>query len=420
MKASQILIAVPPGSDSQTKADLAALADSIYNRLQKGDNFGTLATRFSNDVVSAASGGSMPEFALGTLDPAFENIAFSLATDGALSKPFLTNHGFHIVKRGSITSPLLVKNKTSLDAIRSMVEKDGRVNIAKEKLYNTVLAKAGYRQFNVNQPMLYDYLDSIFMGRNPAVTNTVNKSTALFSVGESTKMVNEFVTYSMNNRYNLDGSGLKPVMQLIDEFKKNAVMEYYRAHLEDLNEEFNQQMKELKDGNLFFDIMMKEVWSKAQSDTAGQMEYFNANKSKYRWIYSADAVIFYCGDEEVAKSFKTAVTKDPSKWRELLENYSDKISSDSSRFEVSKIPGAQKATAKALTITNIVRNKDDNSASFAILFKIYTQPGQKTFTDARGDIISDYQDAIDKKWIADLKHNYPVKLSQEVLNSIAK
>ena len=101
-------------------------------------------------------------------------------------------------------------------------------------------------------------------------------------------------------------------------------------------------------------------------------------------------------------------------------NFSDRITLDSARFEITKIPGAQKTTAKAGTITNIVKNKDDNSASFALIFKVYPLPGQKTFADARGDVVSDFQDSIDKKWIAELKKKYPVKVNEEVLKSIAK
>jgi hypothetical protein len=61
----------------------------------------------------------------------------------------------------------------------------------------------------------------------------------------------------------------------------------------------------------------------------------------------------------------------------LVENFSDRITLDSSRFEITKIPGAQKTSAKAGTITNIVKNKDDNSASFALIFKIYATPVKK-------------------------------------------
>jgi peptidyl-prolyl cis-trans isomerase SurA len=420
MKASQILLAVPPGSDTATKNKVALRADSIYNRLQKGDDFRMLAGIFSNDVVSSASNGLMPEFGLGTFDPAFESAAFSLTADGAISKPFATNHGYHIVKRMALTPPPAVKNKKNLDLIRTLVEKDSRAKVAKDKLYNRILAQAGYKQFNVDPAMLQMYLDSVLASRPPSLGNPVNKSTALFSVGQSTKIVNDLITYSITNRYSTDGSGMKTFAQLNEEFKKNAVMEYYREHLEEFNEEFNLQMKELKDGNLFFDIMMREVWSKAQSDTTGQRNFYTQNNNKYKWNHSADAVIFYCGDEATAKSFKDILVKDKSKWKEVLENFSDKITSDSARFEITKIPGAQKATAAAGTITNIVKNKDDNSSSFALIFKIYPLPGQQNFADAHGDVISDFQDSIDKKWIAELKKKYPVKVNEEVLKSIAK
>jgi len=420
IKVSQILIAVPPGSDSTAKIKLSALADSIYTRLQKGDDFGKLASAFSNDVVSSASNGSMPEFGLGTFDPAFEAAAFSLLKNGAISKPFLTNHGYHIIKRTSLTPPETVKNKKNLDMIRVLVEKDSRVNVAKNIQYNKILAQTHYKQFNVDQVMLQMYLDSVMASRPPSMGNPVNKSTALFSVGLSTMIVNDLLTYSIANRYKADGSGLKPFNELNEEFKRNSVIDYYRAHLEEYNEEFKMQMRELKDGNLFFDIMMREVWSNAQGDTAGQRAFYEQNKTRYKWNYSADAVIFYCGDSVTAKSFRNILLKDKTKWRSVLENYSDKITLDSSRFEITKIPGAQKTTAKAGTITNIVKNKDDNSASFALIFNIYSLPGQKTFADARGDVVSDFQDAIDKKWIAELKKKYPVKVNEDVLKSIAK
>jgi peptidyl-prolyl cis-trans isomerase SurA len=37
-----------------------------------------------------------------------------------------------------------------------------------------------------------------------------------------------------------------------------------------------------------------------------------------------------------------------------------------------------------------------------------------------GDVVSDFQDSIDKKWIAELKKKYPLKVNEEVLKTIAK
>ncbi len=420
IKISQILLAVPPGSDDAAKKKIAQRADSIYNRLLKGDDFGKLAGLLSNDVVSSASNGAVPEFGVGTYDPVFESAAFSLPSNGAITKPFLTAHGYHIVKRISLTPPPVVKDKKTLEHIRNLVERDGRINVAKEKLYSKVIAKAGYKQFTIDQAMLKMYMDSLFASRPPASGNPVNKSTPLFSIGASTRHVGDLVNYSMSNRYKADGSGIKTLDELSEEFKKESVMEYYRDHLEEFNEDFKEQMNELKDGNLFFDIMMKEIWANAQSDTTGQKDFYEKNKSKYKWEYSADAVIFYCADDAVAIIFRDQLLKDKTKWREVLEGFSDKITSDSARFEITKIPGAQKATFKDDAITNIVTNKDDNSTSFALIFKIYPTPAQKTFAEARGDVVSDFQDELDNKWTAELKKKYPVKVNEEVLKNILK
>jgi peptidyl-prolyl cis-trans isomerase SurA len=420
MRAAQILIAIPPGSDDNAKKRLATLADSLYGRIQKGDDFGMLARSFSNDVMSATSGGSMQEFGIGSFDPAFENAVFALPADGTISKPFLTNHGYHIVKRIALTMPPTVKDKKNLDLIRQLVETDGRINVAKERMFNKMLSKTGYTEYQYDQQMLKQFLDSVLSGLPPSPSNPVTKSTALFKIGATQKLAGDFATYAVSNRYRTDGSGVKTYTVLFDEYKRNTVMQYYRDHLEEYNEDFNRQMKELKDGNLFFDIMMREIWSQAQSDTSGQKDFFTRNKAKYTWQQSADAVMFYCGDEETAGIFKMQLGKNPGLWRETLEMYSDKVTSDSSRFDTKKIPGFPKTVSKPGFLTATIVNKEDKTASFAYVFKYYTQPAAKTFDEARGDVIADYQEALDKKWITDLKKKYPVKVNEEELKKLLK
>jgi len=71
MKAAQILLAFPPGADDALKAGLKKTADSIYSRLQAGEDFGKLATSLSNDVISSASNGQMQEFGVAEFNPVF-------------------------------------------------------------------------------------------------------------------------------------------------------------------------------------------------------------------------------------------------------------------------------------------------------------------------------------------------------------
>ena len=99
MKAKHILLAYPPGVDDLTKKQIARRADSIYKKLMAGDNFEKIATAVSNDYLTAVTGGTMPDFGIGQFDPVFESKVWALTKDGAITKPFETAHGYHIVKR---------------------------------------------------------------------------------------------------------------------------------------------------------------------------------------------------------------------------------------------------------------------------------------------------------------------------------
>jgi peptidyl-prolyl cis-trans isomerase SurA len=129
MKASQILLAFPPDATEQSKLAIKKLADSLYNRLLKGDDFGKLASTFSNDVISAAANGQMQEFAIGQYDPIFEKEVYALAKDGDITAPFLTSHGYHIVKRISKTPIVTNKsNKVAMQLMEDKVEQSDRIN----------------------------------------------------------------------------------------------------------------------------------------------------------------------------------------------------------------------------------------------------------------------------------------------------
>lgn len=420
INAAQILLSVPPGTNDEGRKKIALLADSLYQRLLKGDDFAKLAATFSNDYVSAASGGHLQEFSVGTYDPEFENAVFSIPANGAISKPFLTSHGYHIVKRMTLSLPATVKNKKVLDEIKIKLDKDARVNITRDLLIRRITNKAGLKQPEINQAQLKSFLDSAIINKQAAAGNPLNSDMQYLMLGDETKTIGDLVVFAQTSRFLPDGSGVKPFDQVTEEFKQMAAIEYYKKHMEDYNEDFRLQMNELKEGNLFFDIMMKEVWNRAQTDSAGQLNYYTRNMKKYVWKNSADAVIFYCGSEGTAKEIKEAISKNKANWKTALENFGDRSTADSGRFAFTKIPGLKSTIPKPGMITAIDKNKDDNSAAFSYILKIYTRPAQKTFAESKGEVITDYQDELDTQWTNALKKKYPVVVDQKVLQSLLK
>jgi peptidyl-prolyl cis-trans isomerase SurA len=421
IKAQQILLAFPPGSDDAAKKIIAKRADSLYQVLLKGGDITKLAAQFSNDFISAQSGGSIPDFGVGQYDPAFENYVFSLPKDGAVGKPFLTQHGYHIVKRIKlipvITDP---ENKSNKQVMKSLVEQSDRMQISRDLLYAKVVQKAGFKKMPYDDSALWALTDSLVDFH--ALTKKVQLTTdsKLFSIGDKTSDVSQWATYAKTFRYKSDGSGYKPYSQVMDEFINNQAQQYYRDHLEDFNTEFRNQMTEFKDGNLFFEIMQQEIWNKAQADSAALEKYFATNKNKYGWKESANAVIFFCSDINTSKIVYEQVKKNPSSWRKIVDALSEKVVADSARYEWSQVPNAGKVALKQGMVTNPVINKNDNSASFAYVIKLYPQPQPRTFTEARGLVINDYQNELEEKWITDLKKKYPVTINQQELDNISK
>jgi peptidyl-prolyl cis-trans isomerase SurA len=50
--------------------------------------------------------------------------------------------------------------------------------------------------------------------------------------------------------------------------------------------------------------------------------------------------------------------------------------------------------------------------------KTYNEPSQRSFDDARGMVISDYQQVLEDKWISELRKKYAVKINEAVFKSI--
>ena len=69
------------------------------DRINKGEtSFSTLARMYSEDRASAISGGELPFYGRGQLDPAFANVAFNLQSPDKISKIVESEMGFHIIQ----------------------------------------------------------------------------------------------------------------------------------------------------------------------------------------------------------------------------------------------------------------------------------------------------------------------------------
>ena len=54
------------------------------------------------------------------------------------------------------------------------------------------------------------------------------------------------------------------------------------------------------------------------------------------------------------------------------------------------------------------------------VLNVYDQPAQRSFEEARGLVINDYQAVLEAQWIKSLKKKYPVKINEKLLHTLAE
>ena len=416
IKTAQILIAFSEGAKDEEKAGAARIADSVYKALLAGADFSEAAKNISNDKMTYLSGGVMPEYGVGKYEPAFEDKVFALQKDGAITHPFQTQFGYHIVKRLSKTEIPQDKNNDSyLYGLKQQVLQDTRIASAKEKFLQDVLKKLNYKKNTaLTDAALWKVTDE--MMATEKIQGRYNGLLSLFFINGQAVKVNDWVAYLKNYKASgaFKGEGYPELMQ---QFTSSVALENYKKRLPDFNPEFKYQIQEFKDGNMLFEVMERNVWTKASSDTTGLKNYYLKQKSKYTWNESADAVLISCSDGKVAATGVEKM-KNGKGWKQLAEENTPQMQGDSGRYELTQLPVKPGTNFSAGMVTEPLVNETDGTATFVKIIRIYPANQQRSFEEARGLVINDYQLYLEEKWIDQLKKKYPVKINEKVFQSL--
>lgn len=416
---AQILLSFPPDAGNAQIEATQHLADSVYSLLQKGADFKDLALRFSNDNITYQTGGELPEFGTARYSPRFEDAAYALAKDGDISKPFATEFGYHILKRIS-RSPLQndPSNAAHRESFRQQIAANDRNTVARKMLIRKIGMQTGYKPFPVPAGPFKETSEAVLANKPLPQSASLKPTTPLFAFAKQQVLLRDWIAYLETVRDYANLRGNKTVQQLFDEYRETTSLEYYRDHLEEYNKDFSNQLREFKEGNLLFEIMQRKIWDAAALDTAGLLQYYAAHKDKYWWEASADALIFTASSDSLAQTAMKAIEESPADWRKLIEYSSGNLQGDSGRFELGQLPVLERTAFSKGLITAPVKNETDNSVTFCYILTIYKDRAPRTFTDARGFVINDYQGYLEEEWLKQLKKKYPVKVNEAVLKKL--
>ncbi|MEP6594295.1 MAG: peptidylprolyl isomerase [Ginsengibacter sp.] len=415
MKAAQILIAVPPGADEEQKNNAFKLADSAYRALREGADFYEMAKAISNDKTTYLNGGVMPEFGTGKYEPAFESKAFALQKDDEITMPFQTSFGYHIVKRLGRTPVAEDKNDAEyLASLKQQVQQDARISSAKEKFLKGVLKILEYKKnMSINEKDLWLLTDTFTVSNKQITTAGMNEKTLLYSFNTGKVTVADWLPFAKNYKTNAELYKGESYPELMKKYVSVTAFEKYRAKLEDYNADFKYQIQEFKDGNMLFEIMEKNVWSKASNDSAGLLKFYTQNKNKYYWNESADAILVSCTNDKIARLAAEQIAGGKP-WNQVVAENSSQTQADSGRYELDQIPVMKNSKLIEGAVTDPTVNDADGTASFVKIIHTYPTRQPRNFEESRGLVINDYQNFLEEKWVAQLKKKYPVKVNEKV------
>jgi peptidyl-prolyl cis-trans isomerase SurA len=416
-KVAQILLAIPPEVDGVTLKKAEKLADSIYNTLKAGADFAETAKRLSDDKLTYMIGGEMPEFGTGKFDLPFEKAIFSLKNDGDITKPIFTRYGFHIVKRlQQKPTPIGRSDDNFVYTLKQQLLQDARVEIPKANFTKQVLVKTGFKKNTaIKENDLFAFADSV--SENKIVGNyPINKKT-IFSFAKLNVIGSDWLNFVKDYKLNNDVYKGETNKELYAKYINTAAIEYYRKHLEEFNDDFKYQMQEFKEGNMLFEAMERNVWSLAASDSIGLVKFYATNRQQYKWAESATIILFNCNSEKSANE-AIAALQNGKNWKAIADASEGNLQADSGRYEITQIQLPPNTTLKEGLVTTPLLSTTDNTASFIKVLQTHPANTLRSFEEAKGLVINDYQNYLEEQWIAALKKKNPIKVNETVFKSL--
>lgn len=429
IKVAQIMVAAPKSKGEAGIAEARVRMDSIRAELKKGVPFEDVARKSSDDKYTAADGGNMMVFGVGKVDPAFEQAAFALKKPGDLSQPVQTEYGLHIIK---LVNKIPLKPYDSISGqLKRRIENDSRAQTARDIFFQKIKDKNGFKEYPENLAAVAERMNKIpdtgMEANTFKLEDFKGMDKPLFTLGGQNYSQEDFVNYAFGlTRGRIPGPKKAVVKDIYNMYTGMVVNDFQEHKLVEENVEFKNLMQEYRDGIMLFELMDRNVWGKASRDTVGLKTFFGPRKDKYLWDPGFKGAVYRFKDEASLKKGlalidkNKGVVKDEEMVKELnSEAMPDAVNISRGRYEFSRFSDAPQTAIVKGKATPAKKN-DDGSYTVVVAEEIYNTPTPKTLDEARGYVVAEYQDYLEKEWNAKLRQKYPVKVEESVFKSMVK
>ena len=420
IKAAHIFLVVDEKDPAKSDSVVRAKAYNIYNEIDKdGKNWDLIVKKYSDDKGSAQHGGILTPFKVSQIVPEFI-AAIKELNENEFSEPVKTSYGYHIVKliAKSGVKPL----EDEKENITKRVEKDMRAKVSEEVVLKRIMKEDKFKENIKVKDAFIATIDTTLKEGKYVVAEGVDEGKVLFKLMKQNYTIADFIEYIQKHQQAQPFmSSASYAYQLYDEFVKESVFAYEDAHLEEKYPDFKLLVQEYHDGILLFDLMDKEVWKKAEIDTAGIKSFYEENKDNYMWGDRVKTIVITVNNEENVARAEEIIRQDIG-----ADSIRAVVRAESLKGVIVKSPYYQKGdnvdideTEWVAGTVRVIPSTVDKTTKIIKILEV-REPEPKTYKEARGLIISAYQTKLEADWLEELKAKYPVTVDEKVLNKVRK
>ncbi|HZW78295.1 MAG TPA: peptidylprolyl isomerase [Flavobacteriaceae bacterium] len=395
--------------------------NEIAAMLKQGKKFEDLASEFSDDLGSAVQGGKLNPFTKGELRaPEFEEAAYSLKNKGDVSEPVKTEFGWHIIRLDEKLAEETFEGQKAM--LEKRVSQGDRSKVVTYTVNNKIKEKYGYKEGNDFLPFFMNYVSDTILQRKwnrKPIPSSQDKM--LFTIGKKKVAYSDFAKYLEERQNKMKPYQTKEALlqSSYEEFETEILKNYFKEELEKENPEYAAVLNEYRDGLLIFDVMEKNIWDKAKSDSLGIQKYFANHRTDYRWKQRVEANIFAATSQANAQRVQKMLQEG---------NASDEIRMAMNQGETVNVllsqgifeEGHPALPANFELKNGISKIYHSNDSYTVVQVKEILPEGLKELEDVRGVVVSNYQNQLEQDWMKYLHNKYKVKVNQKTLKKLKK
>ena len=389
--------------------------------LKQGESFESLAMQYSDDKNSGQKGGKLRVFRRGDLRaPEFENAVYSLEKTGDIAGPIKTDFGWHIIRlEQKIPLPTYEEEFPTLE---EKVKGGIRSKIVTTALSNKIKEKYTFKTGTSHRPFFDTYVTEDFTKRLWKYdTIPASQDAILFTIGTREVRFNDFAQFLVERQKGSSTFKLKDniINDYYGEFEAAQLKKYFRDNLELENDEYAGTIDEYRSGLLIFDVMNKNIWQKAKTDTIGLQDFYETRKEDYMGKDQMMGDIISSASNDIAQRVKELLNQEKT-----AEEIKEMLNSDN-KINVlvsnGKFEEGQRELPENLELKKGVSEVYEKNNRFIILNIEYVVPArEKDLKEVQGRVLSDYQNHLETIWMEGLRNKYNVEVNKRALKKVKK